>query len=498
MWAQPTGSSLATSARNVGRLFFPQSASLGLDRGEASCSVLAKITYAGVMAGTSFRGASCCLDCLAELDVSAKQVERVVRRIGSERCEQRDQEVEAFLRLPLTEKAQAPPGVSPPELAVVMADGGRLQILNRCRESDDSVGAGPAPDDEPSVEEASAQQRIGAGEVSGALPDVPVAAADQPPVLPGADEEDDQPSGQAASKSRHWKEDRVGLLLSMSSPMSQADPCPDIPQHFIDPCRIEKLSRELKAKTRANATTAAESGPVQAEPPLDEEASWEPPEVQARKVVASRRPWRAFGPILAAAAWSLGFFAAARRAFVGDGSAHHWGVWRRHFSTFVPILDLIHGIAYVYAAALAGRSHAEGWPVYVRWIQWVWQGEVQRVLEEVKQRQQEVGVARKEDKEGSPPVVLKEALTFLENHKGQMKYPEYRQQGLPITSSHVESEIKRINHRVKGTEKFWSEEGAEWILQLRADYLSDDKPMETFWEKRQAEETGQRRYRKRQ
>jgi hypothetical protein len=173
-------------------------------------------------------------------------------------------------------------------------------------------------------------------------------------------------------------------------------------------------------------------------------------------------------------------------------------VWRRHFATFVPTLDLIHAISYVYAAALAGRSHAAGWPVYVRWLQWVWQGEVQQVIEAVRQRQQEVGVPTTEDKEGSPAVVRTEALTFLANHQGQMKYPDYRRPGLPITSSHVESEIKRINQRVKGTEKFGSEGGAEWIVQLRADDLSDDKPMQAFWEKRQAEETGQRRYRKRQ
>ena len=52
-----------------------------------------------------------------------------------------------------------------------------------------------------------------------------------------------------------------------------------------------------------------------------------------------------------------------------------------------------------------------------------------------------------------------------------------------------------MNQRVKGTEKFWSEDGAEGILQLRADYLSDDKPMDAFWKNRQVQETGQRRYR---
>src|SRR5262249_4298338 len=199
--------------------------------------------------------ASRCLDGLAALDVSAKQVERVVRRIGRERTQQRDQEAEAFQRRPLAEKAQAPPGVTPPELAVVMADGGRLQILNRSRESDDgAAAAGPPPDDEPSADGTTAPPCRGGGDVAGALAEVPAAAADAPPALAGAGAGDDPPRGEAASKSKHWKEDRVGLLLRMSSPSGQADPCPDIPRHFIDPRRIDQLSRELKAKTRPNAT----------------------------------------------------------------------------------------------------------------------------------------------------------------------------------------------------------------------------------------------------
>jgi superfamily I DNA/RNA helicase len=56
-----------------------------------------------------------------------------------------------------------------------------------------------------------------------------------------------------------------------------------------------------------------------------------------------------------------------------------------------------------------------------------------------------------------------------------MKYPEYRKVGLPVSSSLVESLIKEMNYRVKGTEKFWDNpEGAEAILQVRAALLSDD------------------------
>jgi hypothetical protein len=62
-----------------------------------------------------------------------------------------------------------------------------------------------------------------------------------------------------------------------------------------------------------------------------------------------------------------------------------------------------------------------------------------------------------------------------------MKYDEYRRLGLPITSSHMESTVKRFNLRVKGTEKFWSERGAKALPQLRADYLSETEPVEKFW-----------------
>lgn len=54
--------------------------------------------------------------------------------------------------------------------------------------------------------------------------------------------------------------------------------------------------------------------------------------------------------------------------------------------------------------------------------------------------------------------------------------------------------MKQINQRVKGTEKFWTEAGAEALLQLRADILSEDRPLDDFWKRRQDSETGQCRY----
>ncbi|MCX5643487.1 MAG: hypothetical protein NTZ17_02205 [Phycisphaerae bacterium] len=52
--------------------------------------------------------------------------------------------------------------------------------------------------------------------------------------------------------------------------------------------------------------------------------------------------------------------------------------------------------------------------------------------------------------------------------------PRYRRDGLPATSTIVESLIKQFNQRVKGTEKFWLRGGAEALLQGRAAYRSED------------------------
>src|SRR5207248_6868188 len=108
----------------------------------------------------------------------------------------------------------------------------------------------------------------------------------------------------------------------------------------------------------------------------------------------------------------------------------------------------------------------------------------------------ELGLPGAEEPETSPAQVVSKALAYLENHQDKMKYDAYRKAGLPITSSLMESAVKQINQRVKGTEKFWSEEGSEAVLQVRADQLSDGDVLGAFWERRQATATGQRPYRR--
>ena len=77
--------------------------------------------------------------------------------------------------------------------------------------------------------------------------------------------------------------------------------------------------------------------------------------------------------------------------------------------------------------------------------------------------------------EDDPRSIVRTTVTYLENNQARMDYPAYRRQGLPVSTSMIESLIKEINYRVKGTEKFWNRpQGAEQILQIRAAALCDD------------------------
>ena len=148
----------------------------------------------------------------------------------------------------------------------------------------------------------------------------------------------------------------------------------------------------------------------------------------------------------------------------------------------MPILDFVHALMYVYAGAMAGRSPNEGWLHYRDWAQWLWGGETDRLLAALQARQQELGVPDDKEK-GTPRAQVASSLGYLTNQRQRMQYPKYRQQGLPLTSSPIESTVKQINRRIKGTEKFWSE-GADPMLHLVADRLSQTNVTPHFWSRR--------------
>jgi hypothetical protein len=106
----------------------------------------------------------------------------------------------------------------------------------------------------------------------------------------------------------------------------------------------------------------------------------------------------------------------------------------------------------------------------------MWQGQVAKVLTDLRGLLEPSSAIEEQTRRAS----LQESLTYLHNNESRMDYARYRRLGLPIVSALVESLVKEINWRVKGTEKFWNDpNGAEAILQVRAALLSEDDRLTT-------------------
>ena len=144
--------------------------------------------------------------------------------------------------------------------------------------------------------------------------------------------------------------------------------------------------------------------------------------------------------------------------------------------------------------ATADATLAEGWSRYRTLIASLWVGDVERVIASLTVRHTALGPPEASDGITHPRTIVAETIRYLTNQKERMRYADYRRAGLPITTSHIESTIKLMNRRVKGTEKFWSKPGAEAIVQLRADHVSNPHTIEEFIARRATCQTGIRTY----
>jgi hypothetical protein len=135
----------------------------------------------------------------------------------------------------------------------------------------------------------------------------------------------------------------------------------------------------------------------------------------------------------------------------------------------------VHPLGYVYDAAKV-LTPEDPWPLHLRATTACWQGRVSDFLDEL--RTWQAAHPKPPDQklpDEDPRAIVQTTVTYLENNRSRMNYPEYRRQGLPVSSSMIESLIKEMNFRVKGTEKFWNRpDGADNILQIRAAALCDD------------------------
>jgi hypothetical protein len=385
---------------------------LGFDARELTPVLVQRLTRTAAETRSFVRGAIVMKEAVG-IPVSAKTIERVVHEVGRELAQRRDAD-------PRSDAALAPRSESPPQLAVVECDGGRI----RTREP----GHGPGV------------HRTGEG----------------------------------------WREDKNACLIRALRTVSEHDPQPQPPASFCDPKHVAKIAETEALSVAAvvpnhtTTTTTTDADPTANDPPPPP-APWQPKRL-VRTVLSSLAEAKTFGGQMAREAKRRRFFEAQAKAFLGDGLAWNWSIWKKHFPDFTPILDFIHVLSYLFVAAKAVHvAAADAWDQYLTWMRGCWRGEVAQVLEELRHWQTKLGAPPDDACTTDPRTVIAKTITYLEHNQPRMNYPEYRRAGLPITTAWMESLVKEINYRVKGTEMFWNDpEGAEAILQVRAAALSDD------------------------
>jgi hypothetical protein len=274
-----------------------------------------------------------------------------------------------------------------------------------------------------------------------------------------------------------WNETKNAIFVSATSETSEDDPQPDPPSCFLDADHVAKLTEKAKTKEKTGSDDSLNK--EQEDPEEDQacktQASHKPQRL-LRTVIASMKNSKQFGGQMAREAKRRRFDEAPRKAYVADGLTCNWTIHAEHFHDYVAILDFTHAVSYLFTASLLCFGKTEqAWSAYLDWMTKVWRGEVGVTIAELKSHQARIGLPPEDADEDDPREHLRRVIGYLENNQDRMRYDEYRMSGLPTTSAWMESAVKEMNYRIKGTEMFWNNPaGAEAILQIRAAALSDD------------------------
>jgi hypothetical protein len=181
------------------------------------------------------------------------------------------------------------------------------------------------------------------------------------------------------------------------------------------------------------------------------------PEVhtQAMRYAAVLGDVEAFTPTLLALARRTGFLDASRSCITADGAAWIWNLAETHFPSSVQILDWYHAHQHL---ALAAQALFSDQPASATaWFQAhtddLFEGHLEPIVTELQQAD------------------LADIAAYFQTHQARVTYAHFRDEGYPIGSGSVESEVKQFKHRLDGPGMCWSRAGADNMIVIRAAVL---------------------------
>ncbi|MBM3335077.1 ISKra4 family transposase [Candidatus Sumerlaeota bacterium] len=163
---------------------------------------------------------------------------------------------------------------------------------------------------------------------------------------------------------------------------------------------------------------------------------------------------------------------AAQVVVITDGAAYNKSIVAERFPTALHIIDLYHARERLadFVRSVLGRPTSD--PLYFAWRDLLDQGDIAALLQQLQQALPRSGPRRK---------IALAHITYFRDNAHLMHYNLYRRRGLFVGSGVIEAACKTIvAARLKKSGMFWSLRGANAIIALRCNILSNR--FEQFWE----------------
>lgn len=192
---------------------------------------------------------------------------------------------------------------------------------------------------------------------------------------------------------------------------------------------------------------------------------------QSTTYVGSFKTAAEFGTLIRAEALRRGLGRAVRVVFLGDGAAWIWELARVNFPDAVQILDLFHALERLgpLCEGLYGAGSTLAESRKEEWEQMFKQDKVGDVIAAAR-----IQLGKSDSLSAQGRETLAKQIAYFENHQQRMLYQTYRNQGLFYGSGVVEAGCRAvIAQRLKQSGMFWSQPGAQNILDLRCLLMSN-------------------------
>ncbi len=134
----------------------------------------------------------------------------------------------------------------------------------------------------------------------------------------------------------------------------------------------------------------------------------------------------------------------------------------------VPVLDILHALAYVWEAAGLFESDEQARRAFARArLLMILRGNVRGVILGLR------SLATRRGLKGEKKKALRRIANYLEKNAGRMRYDEYLRRGYPIASGVIEGACRHlVKNPMERSGMRWTLEGARSMLNVRAAFQS--------------------------